>query len=329
MEWVKKNPVVVAGASVAVVLLGLAIWFLVAKMSASSEFGVALMGSRDVRSSLWQVKPYPSDENIGAIKKDQERVKKFMASLQTVIPQMPAPYNLDDRGLKILLEQTIADLHLAATNSKTAIVQANYSFGFQALRKKLTFKTNTYEIIALQLEDVKSLLGILFVAKINALEGIKRSSLTQDDDSGGADYLQLNPLTNQFSIITPYEIQFRCFGSELEAVVQGLVGASNCIVIKNINVGQSRNPPPSSEVIDILQQAAKSGSISIGAAQINAATKPVEAADRYAIPRFTPRGGGQVASALVDTNKPVTVLSERPLRVTVLLDIVRTLRPSK
>ena len=54
MEWVKKNPVIVAGTSVAVVLLGLAVWFLAAKMSASSEAELKLAGSLDSRTALWQ-----------------------------------------------------------------------------------------------------------------------------------------------------------------------------------------------------------------------------------------------------------------------------------
>lgn len=333
MEWVKKNPVIVAGSSVAVVLLGLAAWFLFSQLSESSEKETVLLGMFDARKSIWDSRPFPSEENIEAARKDLQRIAKFQTNLLSIAPQMPLPSNLDDRGLKILLEQTVAELFLAATNSKTAIIQQNYSFGFSILRKKLTYKTNTYDTIALQLSDVRMLLGILFDSKINALEGIRRSSLTLDDDSGGSEYLLLKPITNQFSVIAPYELQFRCFGSELESVIQGLVGASNCIVVKNINIAQSRSPAPNQDVINMISEAAQKGSISIGLQQINAVTKPVDAsteAGRYGpqryrglVPTLAP---GSAPSGIVDTNKPVTVLSEKPLRVTVLLDIVRTLR---
>lgn len=336
MEWVKKNPVIVAGASVAVVLIALAGWFLFSKVSASSETEAVLLGLLDNRRTMWESRPFPGEENIAAIRKDLERVAKFQSNLQTVIPPMPAPANLDDRGLKVYLEQTIADLFLAATNSKTAIIQPNYSFGFSALRKKLTYKTNTYDVIALQLADIRMLLGILFDSKINALEGVRRSSLTLDDESGGPDYFFLKPITNQFSVITPYELQFRCFGSELESVIQGLVEATNCIVIKNINVSPSRASVPNPDVMVMISEAAQKGSISIGLKEINAATKPVADASteggrynpsRYRVPPGTVYTPASAPAGIVDTNKPVTVLSEKPLRVTVLLDIVRTLRP--
>lgn len=336
MEWVKKNPVIVAGTSVAVVLLGLAVWFLAAKMSASSEAELKLAGSLDSRTALWQGKPFPSAENIEAIQKDQERVKKFMDGLHSVIPQMPPPSNLDDRGLKTLLEQAIADLFLSATNSKTTIQPPNYSFSFAAIRKKLTFRTNTYDTIAVQLADVKMLLNILFDSKINTLEGIRRSSLTMDDERGGTDYIFLNPQTNQFSIITPYEIQFRCFGSELEHVIQSLVSASNCIVIKNINISPRGFTQQNQAVLDLIRDAAAAGSVSVGASQVAAVVKPVldtsTEAGRYGNPRASRPPSFAPAPAnlgIGDTNKPITVLAEKPLRISILLDIVRTPRPSK
>ncbi len=329
MEWVKKNPVIVAGSSVAVVLLGLAVWFLLSEVAASSEADEALGALKAGRDSLWQGKPFPSKDNIDAMSKDQERVSKFTASLQTVIPQMPPAYNLDDRRLKILVEQSITELALAATNSKTAI-PPDYSFSFTAMRKKLTYKTNTHETIALQLSDVKMLLGLLFDSKINGLETIRRSRLTQDDDQGD-DYLFLFPKTNQFSIIAPYELRFRCFGTELETVVQNLVNASNCIVIKNINISQARVAQVSPDVINLIQLAAASGQVSIGAAAVTATAKPPDPTgrDRYESIRRPPTTPGGLSASLVDTNKPITVLSEKPLRVSILLDVVRTLRPAK
>ena len=338
MEWVKKNPVIVAGSSVAIVLLGLAVWFLGSSMSASSDAELKLAGSLEGRSALWKSSPFPSGENIEAIQKDQERVKKFMDGLHTVIPMMPASYNLDDRAFKTLLERTIAGLFLAATNSKTTIQQPNYSFSFSMLRKKMTFRTNTYDTIALQLSDVKMLLNILFDSKVNTLEGIRRSSLTQDDESGGPDYLFLKPQTNQFSIITPYEIQFRCFGSELENVVQSLVSASNCIVIKNINISPRGFTQQNQAVLDLIRDAAAAGNVSVGASQVAAVVKPLVDTSTEA-GRYNPRAaaasrppsfaGPSSNVGIIDTNKPITVLSEKPLRVSILLDIVRTPRPTK
>ena len=200
----------------------------------------------------------------------------------------------------------------------------------------MTFRTNTYDTIAMQLEDVKTLLNILFDSKVNTLEGIRRSSLTQDEESGGPDYLFLKPQTNQFSIITPYEIQFRCFGTELESVIQGLVSSSNCIVIKNINISPRGFAQQNQAVIDLIRDAAAAGQASVGAAQVAAVVKPVADTSTEA-GRYNPRAAARqpsfaaapVGGGLGDTNKPVTVLSEKPLRVSILLDIVRTPRPTK
>jgi hypothetical protein len=47
------------------------------------------------------------------------------------------------------------------------------------------------------------------------------------------------PKTNDWAIITPYEVTFQGFSSELARVMEGLANAKECFVVKSIGVAQA------------------------------------------------------------------------------------------
>ena len=50
-------------------------------------------------------------------------------------------------------------------------------------------------------------------------------------------------MTNDAQIVTPYIIAFRGFSRDLAAVLQGFAQASNCFVVKTLNVTPSPDQP--------------------------------------------------------------------------------------
>ena len=74
----------------------------------------------------------------------------------------------------------------------------------------------------MQLAEVKAICTVLFQAKINSLDNIRRERVSEDDLKGPqTDYLPEKSVTNELAVLSPYEVTFRCFSSELAAVLAG------------------------------------------------------------------------------------------------------------
>ena len=79
----------------------------------------------------------------------------------------------------------------------------------------------------MQLGEVKGICEVLFEAKVNSLDNLRRERVSADDSKGPqTDYLGEKSVTNELAVLTPYEVTFRCFSSELAAVLAGFVRVS-------------------------------------------------------------------------------------------------------
>jgi hypothetical protein len=91
--------------------------------------------------------------------------------------------------------------------------------------------------LAAQLGEVKAICGLLNAAKINALDGIRRLRVGEDDKSGPAtDYLDLPGFTNDLAVSVPYEVTFRCFTPELAGVLAGFANSEYGLIVKGMNL---------------------------------------------------------------------------------------------
>ena len=89
----------------------------------------------------------------------------------------------------------------------------------------------------MQLGEVKNISEILFAARVNALDGIQRVRVSDDDTAGPqADYLEDVSVTNNLAVLTPYAITFRSFSPELAAVLAGFAASPNGMIVKAINI---------------------------------------------------------------------------------------------
>jgi hypothetical protein len=129
------------------------------------------------------------------------------------------------------------------------------------------------------------------------------------------------------AIVTPYEVSFRSFSGEIGAVLDGILRSTNCLIVKTLTVAPSLNP--------------------VGGANPNAPAAPAYApayvpqpvpsrdsfASRYGagpeIPRAAapPVAAAPVAGRPAAPSGPTVFLSEKPLRVTLLIDVVKLKPP--
>ena len=77
---------------------------------------------------------------------------------------------------------------------------------------------------------------ILYEAKIHDLVGLKRVAAATEDNNA-TDFLgDKKPTTNEVAIVTPYEVTFQGFSSELAKVLEGLINSKQCFVVRSVGV---------------------------------------------------------------------------------------------
>jgi hypothetical protein len=147
----------------------------------------------------------------------------------------------------------------------------------------------------------------LFQARIHSLESLQRVRVSTDDGNSSADYLEdRRIITNAFSVTTPYRVGFRCFQGELSTVLNSLAAARDFVVVKTMLVENTAEYAVAS------------------ADQTTNAPPPTA-------PTMTP--GGQPLPAkkgvpVVPAKAVVfpVVLDNKPIKVTMLIEIVRPLK---
>jgi len=301
--------------------------------AASGQYASA----KSTLDGLEKQSPYPDEDNIRAAKSDAVRVRTFLAEFRKAFSPFPVPPKVDDQQFNDYLKKSIVRFATEATNAGVGL-PANYSFSWSQQTDKLTYPSECIEPWMDELQEVQAILRIIYAAKVNYLEGIKRPSVSGEEPAGD-DYMRLPVVTNQWGVVTPYMANFRCFSAQIANFLADIAASSNCFIVKAIYVTPSRVPLPD------LPEAAP-------------ALLPVP---QY-VPRLTPRpevspvspfrspyarggdpfsrGGDPYSRRFMERPRqfmpmqpsvvepaapagPVTVLTESPLFVSVYIDVVK------
>jgi hypothetical protein len=246
MGWVKRNLYFLVGAIVALVLMGLAGWYLYSKWQLNNEMLAKLNEQYGTLATLNNQNPHPGSGNVNNIqtaKEQQAQLKDFMAKGHKFFQRIPPIPNPDDKGrisdqeFSTALSRTIDQMQRDATNSSVSLPPQGYSFSFEAQKRRMSFAPGSLAPLSTQLGEIKTICDILFTAKINSLDNLRRERVSPDDSSGPqSDFLAERSATNELAIQAPYEITFRCFSPELASVLAGFASSSNAILVKSLNI---------------------------------------------------------------------------------------------
>jgi hypothetical protein len=248
MDWVKRNLYFVIGSAVALVLMGLAGFYMYSGWKHKTEVFAKLSEQYAELKRLYDLNPNPGSDkvdNIKAAREQQEQLRAFIRSASThfvpvaSIPNPEGTNRVTSEEFTSQLRRTIDQLQRDAASSSVAIptTPSKYSFSFEAQKSLMTFAPGSLDLLAVQLGEVKAICEVFFAAKINALDNIRRQRLSNDDYKGPAsDYLNEKSVTNDLAIITPYEVTFRCFSSELASVFNGFHASPHCMLAKTVDI---------------------------------------------------------------------------------------------
>jgi hypothetical protein len=348
MDWIKRNLYFLIGGGVALALMGMAGWFLYSKWRLNNEAWEKLNQDYTELGTLNNEKPHPGAGKVDNIKlaKQQETevkdlIEKTKAKFEPLTP-IPAVTNITDRDFSAALIQALDQLQKDATNSSVGI-PPKYSFSFEKQRPMLTFAAGSLHPLSVQLADVRAICDILFKAKVNSLDNIRRERVGSDDNTGQlTDYVDKKSVTNALAVISPYEVTFRCFTPELGAVLSGFANSPSGLVIKGLNVEAA----PQQAVEEQPQQPvfAPTYVTPVNPAYQGGEQRSTDAAAAFARRYGISPGGRRGAPAPVAPQQtyvaPVlvapttqskgglqTVLNEKQLKVTLTIAVVRLLPP--
>jgi hypothetical protein len=243
MDWIKRNLLFVAGSAVALLLMGLAGYYLYAGMGKNNAALEKLNAEYAELVRLNKQNPHPGNDKIDntrAARDQSGRVREFIQGTAKVfapIAPIPDSTNVSNAMLAEGMRRTVDQMDKGASSGGVQ-VPPKYHYSFATVKDRIMFDQAGIAPLAVQLGEVKAICDVLFAARINALDGIRREKVSVHDTEAqqSADYLSKTTVTNEIAIITPYEVSIRCFSSELAAMLAGFASSPHGFFVKTINV---------------------------------------------------------------------------------------------
>ena len=244
MAWIKRNLFFVIGGILALGLLGAAGYYNYKGWSHNKAAFDELNKNYDTLRDLTRKKPSPGNDridNIKAAKEQEQQLRDWIGQAQAHFKSIaPIPNTgtnaISSEAFAGALRRTIDQMQHEA-DAASVTLPPRYSFSFTAQTITVRFAPGSLPLLAEQLGEVTTIAEILFAARVNALDGIQRVRVCDDDLAGSqADYFDGHSVTNNLAIVTPYQISFRSFSTEVGEVLAGFATSPHGFIVKSISV---------------------------------------------------------------------------------------------
>lgn len=268
-RWFRDNVTVLIFSVSFLAILGGILLFLRGATTAQGTILSELETQQAELRRLLETKPYPSNENIDALKRDQEQIKRLYSLMQNAAArEVVQPPELNNPIDFSRLHSTIlARLTESATNNNVSIGES-FAWGFSRYGATFPCKnpalkgddcTRLLRLLAKQMLIVERLGGLLISNKVDTISAIRR---TEVEGGGGADVLNVPITDNAKSLyrVYPFEIQFTASTDALRSFLNSLVQADHLYLVRHVHIDstvqQTKQPPA-----PVIQPAADSGDV--------------------------------------------------------------------
>jgi hypothetical protein len=327
MLWIKRNLFLAIGGLLALVLLAGGLFYLFKSSGANSDLDRQLDETKHSLEELYKKDPFPSLTNVTKVKQDTAQLQAALSQAKKFFTPVSAA-KVTGLAFRTYRDNTLAELQRLAEQNRVTLPSRDYSFSFSIVKNKVDFGEGTFPAVPEQMAEVRALCQILFDAHIDPLVSVKRARVSQDDRDAGAnisDYVGIPVTTNEQAqaVFSPYEITFHGLSSELAAVLEGLNKSPYGFLVKAVHVepipeapagpgfvppvGGPNNPPLPNQP------------------QLQPRPRRGEGPGFQGVPPLRTPGNVPVPSARpAPADRPVTLLKERRLRITLLVYAIRT-----
>jgi hypothetical protein len=298
MLWIKRNLFLAVGGLIALVLLGVGIYYALDAVGRNATLDTELEEKKSTLTSLYQQDPFPATTNVDAAKREAERLKAAVSRMRKFFAPPPVE-RVTGLAFRTYRDNLLAELRDAAKAAGMDTPGSTYAFSFEEQRTRVDFDPTTFPLIPEQMADVRAICGVLTSARVNPLINIRRARVSGDDERSThqSDYHQQSLATNTaMGVVTsPYEVTFHSLSAELAAVLQKMAASPYGMVVKAVDVDPVEEPGPGGR----------------GGPGPGRGPRPVA----------PPAGAAR--------DRGVTVLNERRFQVTLLIHIVRAVEELK
>jgi hypothetical protein len=339
MAWIKRNLYFAIGSLIAIILMGAGGYLLYQQMSDEnkvSEDITSLYAEWDTLNNQ-PINPGMSGEgktdNVKAAQEQRASLRAYVEKIRPYfkpiapIPDIPTN-KMSNADIATQLRNTIVQLQRAA-EQQSVLLPHDYYFTFEAQRKLMIFDPASHDKIATHLGEIKAICDILFDAKINSLEFLRRELVSTNDDLNAPDYLPPDQKTTSTPLadLTPYRVTFQCFSAELASVLANLAASPYGLIVKNINV-EPASPTAAGSAAAGGYVPGTSGFVPGGpgfAPNPGGFGGPPHGGmpNQFAPNPNYPQPGLAPAAAPARPGGPTVFLNEKPLRVSLLIEVVK------
>jgi len=326
MLWIKRNLFLAIGGLIALILLGVGIFFCLGAKSRSAAVQAEIDQAKAFLEQFKTVPVFPSPTNIALAKSETEKLRGVVTQMKQYFTPVKAE-NVTGLAFRSWRDTTLADLRDRARKARTTLPNNQYPFSFEAQKNKVDFKEGTFPSIPQQMAEVKALSMVLFDGHVDPLVNIRRARVSRDDDESpvATDYLAHKVTTNTQSgmVTSPYELTFHCLSSGLAVVMDGFIRSPHGFVVKAVHiepVAATGGPAPGPGGVQPLPPAP--GSKPPGNPPgVGALPPPRPGAVR--VPG-APAAGGAAKPAAGD--RSFVLLKEQRLKVTMLVHVIKAVK---
>ena len=339
MAWIKRNLALVIGIAVSLLLLVGAGGYLVANEAQDYARDEDLAKLKVKLDSL-RSGTFPSEANIRAVRTNVIQVLKFTAEAERILATEPP--KLANVSFSVHLPRVLDEMRRDATNAGVEL-PPKYDFTFGEVKGMSRIPGYGIEPLNSRLAEMKTICDALFKARVRGIESLQRLAAFADEPKGPDLLLDRTEQTNSLATgvnvtITPYRVVFRGFSGDLAVVLNTLSGTKEFFVVREVLVERLggaglmnpglMNPgmmTPGMMTPGMMTPGPFGGPGPGGAPGMLApgmTTPPPPGGFRP----VAPKAPGMVGAQPVSKSSLVKILDEQPLRITLVLDVIKVTR---
>jgi hypothetical protein len=319
MLWIKRNLLLAIGGLLAVLLLAFGVFYFITNRQKNKQIEAQLEENKSTLTRLISQAPFPNPTNITRAKEELLRVREAITNARAFF--QPVPFEpVTDQAFKAVLDNTVYDLHQKAEDASVVLPSPSYAFTFEHQKRQLQFPPEAFPALPQQLAEIKTLCEMLFQAKINKLITFRRSRLYAEEPLSQVDHHEFKPEVDEAMGMAsnPYEVVFHAFSTELATALGAFAKSTNGVVVKSLAVEVATLTADPNQPMQGFTQAPPVVNPALTQPQpVRPGTQPAPAPAARPFPR-----GQAVAPKAPEGIK--TVLNEKLLKITMVLEVMRT-----
>jgi hypothetical protein len=244
--WLKRHLVVAIFVTVFVALLGVIIWFEHSASNAKQQTEDELADQQSQLQQLQGINPYPSAQNVLALRRDREQLQGLFKSLQHDLGRDSVSIsNLQNEvDFSQRLREILQQLSEAATNAHVSTPD-QFAFGFSRYvstfpcRNPPARQEDCKQILALLAKQllVSQTLAVMAISNnVEAIGAIHRTEVEPGTTSADALLMPIVHDPKGLYDSMPFEIQFTCNAKSLQAFLNSLSQSDWFFAVKNLKI---------------------------------------------------------------------------------------------